>query len=117
MNDNAFLKREEVINNGVKLPENNSSNNGVDNNMNKKVSNNEYKPMNNMTEKVSNNEYKPMNNMSENVKELSNNKNMYKSENKELTQAKKIPLINKINEHKINQEKANQNFSEYKKFL
>ena len=45
MNDNAFLKREEVINNGVKLPENNSSNNGVVNNMTEKVSNNEYKPI------------------------------------------------------------------------
>jgi hypothetical protein len=91
------------------------SNNRIVNNMTEKVSNNRV--VNNMTEKVSNNQYKPMNSISENVKELSNNKNMYKSENKELTQSKKIPLITKINEHKINQEKANQNFNEYKKFL
>ena len=73
--------------------------------------------MNNMSIKLSNNVIQPMNNMSENVKELSNNKNTYKSENKELTQSKKIPLITKIEEHKINQEKANRNFNEYKKFL
>jgi hypothetical protein len=70
-----------------------------------------------MSIKLPNNGSQYTNNMSENVKELSNNKNTYKSENKELTQSKKIPLITKIEEHKINQEKANRNFNEYKKFL
>jgi hypothetical protein len=51
------------------------------------------------------------------IKELSNNKSIYKSENKELTQSRKIPLITKIEEHKINQERANRNFNEYKKYL
>jgi hypothetical protein len=66
---------------------------------------------------VSNNGSQSMNNTAGNVKELSNNKSIYKSENKELTQSKKIPLITKIEEHKLNQESANRNFNEYKKFL
>ena len=154
MNDNAFLKREEAINNGVEIPENNSnssiqasnngvlnlnnpnsliqaSNNGVRNVNNPnglmQASNNGVRNVNNPNGSVqaSNNSVRNLNNpngyeqVSTNsiVKELSNNKNIYKSENKELTQSKKIPLITKIEEHKINQEKANQNFNEYKKFL
>ena len=78
-------------------------------NMSQTVSNNSVK--------VSNNGNKYTNNMSQNVKELSNNKNIYKSENKELTQLQKVPLMTKIEEHKINQEKANVNFNEYKSFL
>jgi hypothetical protein len=106
----------EVVNNmSVKLPNNGSQSM---NNMSERVSNNGVEVVNNMSVKLPNNGSQSMNNMSsENVKEISNNKNIYKSENKELTQSKKIPLITKIEEHKINQEKANRNFNEYKKFL
>ena len=100
MNDNAFLKREESLNNKIM---NNSLSNQV---MNNSVSN-----------QVMNNSVKNSNNSVSNIKELSNNKNIYKSENKELIQAKKIPLINKIEEHKLSQENANQQFNQYKKFL
>ena len=128
MNDNAFLKREEVLTNNNPEVDNmsikllNNGNQSMGNiNMTEKVSNNGTQNVNisieslnnslknmNSTEKLSNNS---------NIKELSNNKNIYKSENKELTQSKRIPLMTKINEHKINQEKANQNFNEYKKLL
>ncbi len=101
MNDNAFVKREESLNN--KNIVNNSISNEVINNS---VSN-----------KVINNSVQISNNSVSNIKELSNNKNIYKSENKELIQAKKIPLINKIEEHKLSQENANQRFNQYKKFL
>ena len=136
MIDNSFLKREEIANNSSNSGVINNmtervSNNGVEvmnnmsvklsnnkiNNMSERVSNNGVEVVNNMSVKLPNNGNQSMNNMSENVKELSNNKNTYKSENKELTQSKKIPLITKIEEHKINQEKANRNFNEYKKFL
>ncbi len=101
MNDNAFVKREESLNN--KNIVNNSISNEVINNS---VSN-----------KVINNSVQISNNSVSNIKELSNNKNIYKSENKELIQAKRIPLINKIEEHKLSQENANQRFNQYKKFL
>jgi hypothetical protein len=134
MTDNSFLKREEAINNSVQIPENIYSNNSVqvmnNSSMTQNIhSNNGVQVMNNssMTQNIhSNNGSKVMNNynMTEKVsnngskvKELNNNKNIYKSENKELTQFKKVPLITKINEHKINQEKANQNFNEYKKLI
>ena len=154
MNDNAFLKREEAINNGIEIPENNGSmqvSNNASQNVNNpnglmQVSNNASQNLNNPNAsiQVSNNGRQNVNNpnnssmqvlnngrqnvnnpnnssmqvsTNSNVKELSNNKNIYKSENKELTQSKKIPLMTKIEEHKINQEKANQNFNEYKKFL
>jgi hypothetical protein len=111
MNDNAFLKRENVQNNSNteitgNIPSNNSIH--VNNIINESIneSSNNSRGLNNST--VSNNL---------SIKELSNNKNMYKSENKELTQSKKIPLITKIEEHKINQERANRNFNEYKKYL
>jgi hypothetical protein len=132
MNDNSFLKREEAINNGIQIPENIPSNNEsntneqIINNPNgfEQVSNNSVQIINNPnnSEKVSNNSIQIINNQNgleqvSTIKELSNNKNIYKSENKELTQSKKIPLTTKIEEHKINQERANQNFNEYKKFL
>ncbi len=101
MNDNAFVKREESLNN--KNIVNNSISNEV---MNNSVSN-----------QVMNNSVQISNNSVSNIKELSNNKNIYKSENKELIQAKRIPLINKIEEHKLSQENANQRFNQYKKFL
>ena len=101
MNDNAFVKREESLNN--KNIVNNSISNEV---MNNSVSN-----------QVMNNSVQISTNSVSNIKELSNNKNIYKSENKELIQAKRIPLINKIEEHKLSQENANQRFNQYKKFL
>ena len=116
MTDNSFLKREEIKNNMTEKVSNNGTTQSM-NNMTERVSNNGVEVVNNMTIKLSNNGNQSMNNIPENVKELSNNKNTYKSENKELTQSKKIPLITKIEEHKINQKKANRNFNEYKKFL
>jgi hypothetical protein len=110
MNDNAFVKREESLNN--KNIVNNSISNEV---MNNSVSN---QVMNNsVSNQVMNNSVQISNNSVSNIKELSNNKNIYKSENKELIQAKRIPLINKIEEHKLSQENANQRFNQYKKFL
>jgi hypothetical protein len=110
MNDNAFVKREESLNN--KNIVNNSISNEV---MNNSVSN---QVMNNsVSNKVINNSVQISTNSVSNIKELSNNKNIYKSENKELIQAKRIPLINKIEEHKLSQENANQRFNQYKKFL
>jgi hypothetical protein len=110
MNDNAFVKREESLNN--KNIVNNSISNEV---MNNSISN---EVMNNsVSNQVMNNSVQISTNSVSNIKELSNNKNIYKSENKELIQAKRIPLINKIEEHKLSQENANQRFNQYKKFL
>jgi hypothetical protein len=180
MNDNAFLKRQqELINNGINIPQNVYSNNNPSNNDVRELSNNNSsRPLNNDIRELSNNNSgqrsnnnlgRPLNNnsgqrsnnnlgrpLNNNSGQRSNNNlgrplnnnsgrplnnnsgqrlnnnlgrplnnnsgqrlnnNMYKSENKELLQSKRIPLINKINEHKLSQEKSNQNFNEYKKFL
>jgi len=118
MNDNTFVKREESLNN--KIMNNSISNQVMNNSVSNQVMNNSgsNQIMNNSgSNQVMNNSVQISNNSVSNIKELSNNKNIYKSENKELIQAKRIPLINKIEEHKLSQENANQQFNQYKKFL
>ena len=109
MNDNTFVKREESLNN--KIMNNSVSNQVMNNSGSNQIMNNSG------SNQVMNNSVQISNNSVSNIKELSNNKNIYKSENKELIQAKRIPLINKIEEHKLSQENANQRFNQYKKFL